>query len=96
MGLQPGPEAALARAKAICYKADERARGVRWSLLKKPMQRPLDAYNARDLEQFLCEYADDIVVYRPPATESTIGLRSSPRSSAAPIVCPFAQSTVNV
>ena len=33
-----------------------------------PVQRQLDAYNARDLERFLAEYADDVVVYRPPAT----------------------------
>lgn len=37
-----------------------------------PVQRQLDAYNARDLERFLAEYADDIVVYRPPATEPAI------------------------
>ena len=27
-------------------------------------QRQLDAYNARDLERFLAEYTDDVVVYR--------------------------------
>ena len=37
-----------------------------------PVQRQLDAYNARDLERFLAEYADDVVVYRPPAIEPTI------------------------
>ena len=37
-----------------------------------PVQRQLDAYNARDMERFLSEYADDIVVYRPPDTEPTI------------------------
>lgn len=37
-----------------------------------PVQRQLDAYNARDLERFLAEYADDVVVYRPPSTEPVI------------------------
>ena len=27
-------------------------------------QRQLDAYNARDLERFVSEYTDDVVVYR--------------------------------
>lgn len=34
-----------------------------------PVQRQLDAYNARDLERFLAEYHDDVRVYRPPAAE---------------------------
>jgi hypothetical protein len=29
-------------------------------------QRQLDAYNARDLERFIREYAEDVVVYRLP------------------------------
>jgi hypothetical protein len=29
-------------------------------------QRQLDAYNARDLERFVREYAEDVVVYRMP------------------------------
>ena len=29
-------------------------------------QRQLDAYNARDLERFVREYAEDVVVYRWP------------------------------
>ena len=29
-------------------------------------QRQLDAYNARDLERFIREYTDDVVVYRIP------------------------------
>jgi hypothetical protein len=37
-----------------------------------PVQRQLEAYNARDLERFLAEYADDVVVYRPPSTEPAI------------------------
>jgi len=37
-----------------------------------PVQRQLDAYNARDLQRFLAEYADDVVVFRPPAAEPTI------------------------
>jgi hypothetical protein len=40
--------------------------------IEGPVQRQLDAYNARDLERFLAEYADDVVVYRPPATEPAI------------------------
>jgi hypothetical protein len=32
-------------------------------------QRQLDAYNARDLEGFISEYTDDVVVYRLPGTE---------------------------
>lgn len=31
-------------------------------------QRQLDAYNARDLERFIAEYTDDVVVYRLPET----------------------------
>jgi len=34
-----------------------------------PVQRQLDAYNAHDLERFVCEYADDVQVFRPPAKE---------------------------
>lgn len=33
------------------------------------VQRQLDAYNARDLERFLREYSDEIVVYRLPSPE---------------------------
>lgn len=29
-------------------------------------QRQLDAYNARDLQRFVSEYTDDVVVYRLP------------------------------
>jgi hypothetical protein len=32
-------------------------------------QRQLDAYNARDLERFVVEYTDDVVVFRLPDTE---------------------------
>ncbi len=35
-------------------------------------QRQLDAYNARDLERFVREYADDVVVYRLPSTEPVL------------------------
>lgn len=31
-----------------------------------PVQRQLDAYNARDLARFVAEYSDDVVLYRPP------------------------------
>ena len=37
-----------------------------------PVQRQLDAYNARDLERFVAEYADDVRVFRPPAAEPVI------------------------
>ena len=32
-----------------------------------PVQRQLDAYNARDLERFIAEYTEDVQVFRPPA-----------------------------
>jgi len=32
-------------------------------------QRQLDAYNARDLERFVAQYTDDVLVYRLPGTE---------------------------
>lgn len=35
-------------------------------------QRQLDAYNARDLERFVAEYTDDVVVYRMPQAEPII------------------------
>ena len=35
-------------------------------------QRQLDAYNARDLERFVAEFSDDIVVFRLPAAEPII------------------------
>jgi hypothetical protein len=34
-----------------------------------PVQRQLDAYNARDLARFVAEYTDDVKVFRPPAAE---------------------------
>ncbi len=37
-----------------------------------PVQRQLDAYNAHDLERFVAEYADDVRVFRPPATEPAL------------------------
>ena len=35
-------------------------------------QRQLDAYNARDLERFVAEYTDDVVVYRLPGAEPVL------------------------
>lgn len=35
-------------------------------------QRQLDAYNARDLNRFLREYTDDVVVYRHPSPEPVL------------------------
>jgi len=37
-----------------------------------PVQRQLEAYNARDLERFLAEFTDDVRVYRPPAAEPAL------------------------
>lgn len=37
-----------------------------------PVQRQLDAYNARDLAAFVAQYADDVQVYRLPGTQPTI------------------------
>lgn len=42
-----------------------------------PVQRQLDAYNARDLEPFVAEYSDDVVVFRPPASEPVIAGKSA-------------------
>ena len=36
--------------------------------VESPVQRQLEAYNAHDVERFAAEYADDIQVFRPPAT----------------------------
>lgn len=35
-------------------------------------QRQLEAYNARDLERFVREYTDDVVVYRLPSHEPVL------------------------
>jgi len=37
-----------------------------------PVQRQLEAYNAHDLERFVAQYADDIRVFRPPASEPVL------------------------
>ena len=37
-----------------------------------PVQRQLDAYNAKDLERFLAEYTEDIQVFRHPAKEPVL------------------------
>ena len=36
------------------------------------VQRQLEAYNARDLERFAATYADDVTLYRMPATAPVI------------------------
>jgi len=36
------------------------------------VQRQLDAYNARDLARFVAEYAQDVQIYRLPATQASI------------------------
>ncbi len=40
--------------------------------IEDPVQRQLEAYNARDLDRFLAEYTDDVRVFRPPATEPVL------------------------
>jgi hypothetical protein len=40
-------------------------------------QRQLDAYNARDLDRFIAEYTEDVVVYRLPGAEPTISGRKN-------------------
>jgi hypothetical protein len=37
-----------------------------------PVQRQLDAYNARDLDAFVAEYADDVQFFKPPAAQPVI------------------------
>ena len=41
------------------------------------VQRQLDAYNARDLARFVACYADDVRVWRPPATEPVLAGRQA-------------------
>jgi hypothetical protein len=44
------------------------------------VERQLTAYNARDLDAFVACYADDVVVYRPPATEPAMVGRAALRA----------------
>jgi hypothetical protein len=37
-----------------------------------PVQRQLDAYNARDIERFVAEYTEDVRVFRPPSPDPVI------------------------
>lgn len=37
-----------------------------------PVQRQLEAYNARDRARFVAEYTDDVQVFRPPAAEPVL------------------------
>ena len=37
-----------------------------------PVQRQLEAYNARDVDAFVAQYSDDIRVFRPPAPEPVL------------------------
>lgn len=37
-----------------------------------PVQRQLEAYNARDLRRFLAEYTEDVQVFRPPNAEPAL------------------------
>lgn len=36
------------------------------------VERQLEAYNARDLDRFVAEFSDNVVVYRLPAVEPSI------------------------
>ena len=38
----------------------------------EPVQRQLEAYNAKDLERFVAEYTEDVQVFRPPQTEPVL------------------------
>ena len=38
----------------------------------EPVQRQLEAYNARDLERFVAQYSEDVRVFRPPAVEPVL------------------------
>lgn len=42
-----------------------------------PVQRQLDAYNARDLQAFVACYSPDVQVYRPPAAEAAMTGRAA-------------------
>jgi hypothetical protein len=48
-----------------------------------PVQRQLDAYNAHDTERFVAEYADDVKVFRPPATEPILSGKEAFKSHYA-------------
>jgi hypothetical protein len=37
-----------------------------------PVQRQLEAYNARDLDRFALQYAEDVRIYRLPALEPVL------------------------
>ena len=37
-----------------------------------PVQRQLDAYNARDLDTFVAQYSDDVRVYRLPSMDPVL------------------------
>jgi hypothetical protein len=45
--------------------------------VQDPVQRQLEAYNARDLDRFVAEYAQDIRVYVPPSTEPMLSGREA-------------------
>ena len=46
-------------------------------------QRQLDAYNARDIDRFVVEYTEDVVVFRLPAPEPIIQGKQSLREHYA-------------
>jgi len=38
----------------------------------EPVQRQLEAYNAKDLKRVVAEYTEDVQVFRPPQTEPVL------------------------
>ena len=40
--------------------------------VEPPVQRQLEAYNARDLDAFVAQYAENVRVFRPPGLEPAI------------------------
>src|SRR5215471_16490794 len=54
-----------------------RGTGLAMTRPEDPVQRQLEAYNAHDLERFVAEYAEDVQVFRPPATEPVLSGRKA-------------------
>ena len=42
-----------------------------------PVQRQLEAYNARDLGRFVAQYSEDIQVFRPPGEKPVLSGKSA-------------------
>lgn len=54
-----------------------------------PVQRQLDAYDAHDTERCVAEYADEVRVFRPPATEPILSGKKRLRRTTLRIDLPF-------